>query len=88
MICLDDVLLNDGEGLLARNLRCLRLLNAFSQKLIAEILGIDAKTYRKYELDQCSIPISVLFKLAAFYETPVSWFFEAPVCNNCRRCGR
>ncbi len=43
------------------------------QKDIAEYLNVDQSNYSKYELEKINIPISILIKLADFYNTSVDY---------------
>ena len=54
-------------------IRDLREDNDLSQKYIAEILHIHQTTYSDYELGNLNIPISVLCRLADFYDTSVDY---------------
>lgn len=54
-------------------LRDLREDNDLKQNQIAEILNIKQNTYSQYENEKREIPISLLWKLADFYNTSVDY---------------
>ncbi len=51
----------------------LREDNDLKQKNIAEILNIHQTTYSDYELGNLNIPVSVLCRLADFYDTSIDY---------------
>ncbi len=51
----------------------LREDNDLKQKDIAEILHIHQTTYSDYELGNLNVPISVLSRLADFYNTSIDY---------------
>ena len=55
------------------NIRNLRIDNGYTQKQIAEQLGISQNTYSQYENEQRQIPISMLVTLARFYGVSVDY---------------
>ena len=55
------------------HLRALREDKDLSQKDMAAILHIHQTTYSDYELGNLSIPVSVLCRLADFYDTSVDY---------------
>ena len=54
-------------------LRDLREDNDLKQKTIAEMLNVHQTTYSDYELGNLNVPISVLDKLADFYQTSIDY---------------
>ena len=54
-------------------LRDLREDRDLTQKTLAEYLHIGQNTYSQYETGQRQIPIEVLIKLAAFYNTSTDY---------------
>lgn len=46
------------------------------QKDIARILNIAQTTYSDYELGKINIPLSILKKLALFYDTSIDYLLE------------
>lgn len=54
-------------------IRDLREDHDLKQKHVAEILFIDQRTYSCYELGKINIPVSVLCRLADFYDTSVDY---------------
>lgn len=48
-------------------IRNLRIDNGYSQKYIAEYLGIKQNTYSQYEIGVLNYPVDVIVKLADFY---------------------
>ena len=57
-------------------LRDLREDNDIAQKTLAEYLHIKQNTYSQYETEKREIPISVLIKLAKYYNTSVDYILE------------
>ncbi len=51
----------------------LREDNDLKQRNIAEILNIHQTTYSDYELGNLNIPVSVLWRLADFYDTSIDY---------------
>lgn len=47
-----------------------------SQKDMAKILNIAQTTYSDYELGKINIPISILKKLALYYDTSIDYLLE------------
>lgn len=43
------------------------------QKDIANMLNIDQSNYSKYELEKINIPVSILVKLAKYYDTSIDY---------------
>ena len=64
------VLLGDGmryEIMKYENIRNLRIDRGYTQKQIAEHLGISQNTYSQYEVGVLNYPVDAIIKLAAFY---------------------
>lgn len=55
------------------NLRQLREDRDLKQKEIAEYLSLHQTTYSDYELGELNIPVTVLHKLADFYNVSVDY---------------
>ena len=55
------------------NIRSLRIDNGYTQKKIAEYLGVSQNTYSQYEIGVLHYPIEVLEKLADFYDVSVDY---------------
>lgn len=55
------------------NIRSLRIDNGYTQKKIAEYLGISQNTYSQYEIGVLNYPIEALEKLADFYGVSVDY---------------
>ena len=56
-----------------RRIRDLRTDHDYSQKQVAEYLGMSQTGYSKYEVGTNDIPTQVLIKLARFYDTSVDY---------------
>ena len=54
-------------------IRNLRIDQNYTQKQIAEYLGIKQNTYSQYEIGVLNYPIDVLMKLADFYGVSVDY---------------
>ena len=61
------------EILKFENIRKLRLDNGYTQKQIAEMLGVSQNTYSQYEIGVLNYPVDVIIKLAAFYGTTTDY---------------
>ena len=55
------------------NIRSLRIDNGYTQKQIAEQLGVSQNTYSQYEIGVLNYPIEALEKLADFYGVSVDY---------------
>lgn len=49
------------------NIRNIRIDRGYTQKQIAEYLGISQNTYSQYEVGILNYPVDVIVKLSAFY---------------------
>ncbi|MBQ2676870.1 MAG: helix-turn-helix transcriptional regulator [Clostridia bacterium] len=57
-------------------IRDLREDKDLSQKFIAQMLNIHQTTYSDYELGNLNVPISILSKLADFYNTSIDYLAD------------
>ena len=55
------------------NIRNLRIDNGYTQKQIAEQLGISQNTYSQYEVGVLNYPVDALMILADFYGVSVDY---------------
>lgn len=55
------------------NIRSLRIDGGYTQKQIADILGISQNTYSQYEIGVLNYPVDALIKLADFYDVSVDY---------------
>ena len=55
------------------NIRNLRIDNGYTQKQIAEQLGISQNTYSQYEVGVLNYPVDALMILADFYDVSVDY---------------
>ncbi len=55
------------------NIRSLRIDNGYTQKQIAQQLGVSQNTYSQYEIGVLNYPIEALEKLADFYGVSVDY---------------
>ena len=69
------VYLGVTEQTLGEVLRKYRTANGYTQKKVADFLGIDRTTYTKYETVR-KPELEVLMKLSAFYDVTVDSFLE------------
>ena len=58
------------------NLSKLRKQFNLTQREICSVVGVNASTYKHYELGDRMVPISVLQDLAKFYKVSTNYFFE------------
>ena len=61
------------EILKFENIRKLRLDNGYTQKQIAEMLGVSQNTYSQYEIGVLNYPVDVIIKMADFYGTTTDY---------------
>ena len=61
------------EILKFENIRSLRIDNGYTQKQVAEVLGVSQNTYSQYEIGVLNYPIDALMKLADLYEVSVDY---------------
>ena len=59
--------------LLGQRLKELRTSNGYTQKEIADKLGINSVTYLHYEKSQRQPPLELLADIAAFYDVSVDY---------------
>ena len=55
------------------NIRSLRIDNNYTQKQIAEVLGISQNTYSHYEVGVLNYPVDAVVKLADFYNVSTDY---------------
>ena len=65
-----------GEAGISMRLRDLREDHDMTQSAIAELLHIKQNTYSQYENGQRQIPLDLLMRLAAFYQTSTDYLLE------------
>lgn len=58
------------------NMSKLRKQFNLTQREICSVVGVNASTYKHYELGDRMVPISVLKALATFYKVSTNYFFE------------
>lgn len=58
------------------NMNKLRKQFNLTQREICSVVGVNASTYKHYELGDRMVPISVLLDLAKFYKVSTNYFFE------------
>lgn len=61
------------EILKYENIRKLRTDMGYTQKQVAEILGVSQNTYSQYEIGILNYPVDALVKLADFYGVSVDY---------------
>ena len=61
------------EILKYENIRKLRTDMGYTQKQVAEILGVSQNTYSQYEIGILNYPVDALAKLADFYGVSVDY---------------
>lgn len=55
------------------NIRSLRVDGGYTQRQIADILGISQNTYSQYEIGVLNYPVDALVKLADFYGVSIDY---------------
>lgn len=67
----------------------LRLLNRYSQKQIAEKLGMQVTQYRRYENGERTMPIDIVIQIADLYGVSIDYLVgrEEPNSENCGNVG-
>lgn len=61
------------EILKFENIRKLRTDMGYTQKQIAEVLGVSQNTYSQYEIGVLNYPVDALMKLADFYGVSIDY---------------
>lgn len=61
------------EILKYENIRKLRTDMGYTQKQVAEVLGVSQNTYSQYEIGILNYPVDALVKLADFYGVSVDY---------------
>ena len=61
---------------IGNNMSLIRKSRDYKQREICEVIGINASTYKHYELGDRCVPPSILKALANFYKINVNYFFE------------
>ena len=61
------------EILKYENIRKLRTDMGYTQKQVAEVLGVSQNTYSQYEIGVLNYPVDALVKLADFYGVSVDY---------------
>ena len=61
------------EILKYENIRKLRIDNGYTQKKVAEYLGISQNTYSQYEIGGLNYPVDTVVKLADLYHVSVDY---------------
>ena len=61
------------EILKYENIRSLRIDRGYTQKQIAEYLGISQNTYSQYEVGILNYPVDAIVKLATFYKVSTDY---------------
>ena len=61
------------EILKFENIRKLRTDMGYTQKQIAEVLGVSQNTYSQYEIGVLNYPVDALMKLADFYSVSIDY---------------
>lgn len=67
----------------------LRLLNRYSQKQIAEKLGMQVTQYRRYENGERTMPIDIVIQIADLYGVSIDYLVgrEEQNSENCGNVG-
>ena len=55
------------------NIRSIRIDRGYTQKQIADYLGISQNTYSQYEIGVLNYPVDVVVKLAQFYHVSTDY---------------
>jgi len=64
-----------NEILRFNRIRNLREDNELTQKQVAAYLNVTQNTYSQYEIGERNMPISIVIKLAQFYNTNVDYLY-------------
>lgn len=70
------VSMGDGmryEVMKYENIRSLRIDKNYTQKQIAEVLGVSQNTYSQYEIGVLNYPVDAIVKLADFYNVSTDY---------------
>lgn len=78
--------------ILGQRLKELRLARGYTQKEIADKLGMNSVTYLHYEKSQRQPPLELLADIAVFYEVSVDyllgvvdWYYNEQNCEKIKR---
>ena len=71
MVCLGDNM--RYEIMKYENIRKLRIDNGYTQKKVAEHLGISQNTYSQYEIGVLNYPVDAVVKLADLYQVSTDY---------------
>ena len=66
----------ESAAVMGRNLRDIRVSHKYSQRQIAEKLGVSFQQVQKYENGQNRLPVENLLKLKTLYDAPYDIFFK------------
>jgi len=64
------------SSILARNVKSARLINSYTQKDIADLLGVTYQQIQKYESGVNRLTAVDLFLISNFFKIPIDSFFE------------
>ena len=71
IVCLGDDM--RYEMMKYENIRKLRIDKGYTQKQVAEHLGVSQNTYSQYEIGVLNYPVDAVVKLADFYNVSVDY---------------
>lgn len=60
---------------IGKRLRILRHQNGMSLEVLAQMLGVSQQQVSRYELGQHRLSAAQLYRLACYFNVPLSWFF-------------
>ena len=61
---------------IARRLYQARQRARYTQAEAAEVLGVDGRTYGRYEDEEIDVPLEVVLRAVRHYRRPITWFVE------------
>lgn len=63
--------------IIGKNIKLVRENSGYTQKQVAEFLGLNSSSYANYESGERTVPLSVLEGVAKLFGVDMSLFFEA-----------
>ena len=61
---------------IARRLQQARQGSRYTQAEAAAALGVDGRTYGRYEDEEIDVPLEVVLRAVRHYRRPITWFVE------------
>ena len=66
-----------SRRLIGERIRLARKQRCWTQKVLANFLGVSFQQINKYEMGKNEVPLAVIDKLSQLFGVPHAWFFES-----------